>query len=87
MALRVCLPMVLNNLSTFYTILYVVLRYIQCNDIYNMNTVKTQSVENPLFGLLRSFVGKLRQNPDIYPIKYYKKGKQFRRKWQGPLVK
>ena len=42
---------------------------------------------NPLVLLVKNFIGKLRQSPDIYPIKYYKKGKQFRRKWQAPLVK
>jgi len=42
---------------------------------------------NPLLQVVRNFIGKLRQNPDVYPIKYYKKGKQFRRKWQTPLVK
>ena len=42
---------------------------------------------NPLLQVVKYFVDKLRQNPDVYPIKYYKKGKQFRRKWQGPLVK
>lgn len=42
---------------------------------------------NPLLQVVRSFIGKLRQSPDVYPIKYYKKGKQFRRKWQAPLVK
>jgi len=42
---------------------------------------------NPLLQVVKNFIGKLRQNPDVYPIKYYKKGKQFRRKWQAPLVK
>jgi len=42
---------------------------------------------NPLLQVVRNFIGKLRQSPDVYPIKYYKKGKQFRRKWQAPLVK
>jgi len=53
-----------------------------------MNTMKNQqSSINPLVQVIKSIVGKLRQNPDVYPIRYYKKGKQFRRKWQGPLVK
>jgi len=47
---------------------------------------QTQSV-NPLFQGIKNFLGKLRQNPDVYPIKYYKKSKRFRRHWQGPLVK
>ena len=47
-----------------------------------------QQLTTNLFAqLVKNFIGKLRQNPDVYPIRYYKKGKQFRRKWQGPLVK
>ncbi|MGC4101027.1 hypothetical protein [Ferruginibacter sp.] len=42
---------------------------------------------NPLLQAFKNIIGKLRQNPDVYPIRYYKKGKQFRRKWQTPLVK
>ena len=44
----------------------------------------------PKFSLLRSIIklfSKLRQNPDIYPIRYYKKNRRFRRHWHGPLVK
>jgi hypothetical protein len=42
---------------------------------------------NPLLQGIKNFLGKLRQSPDIYPIKYYKKSKRFRRHWQAPLVK
>ncbi len=45
------------------------------------------SAIHPLVQIIKSFMGKIRQNPDVYPIRYYKKGKQFRRKWQGPIVK
>ena len=51
-----------------------------------MTTMKQQSA-NSLTQVVKNFIGKLRQSPDVYPIKYYKKGKQFRRKWQAPLVK
>lgn len=34
---------------------------------------------NPLVQLVRSIFHKFIQTPDIYPIKYYKKGKRFRR--------
>lgn len=34
---------------------------------------------NPLVHLLRNLLQKFLQTPDIYPIKYYKKGKRFRR--------
>jgi hypothetical protein len=52
-----------------------------------MNTAKTQTSANVFVQLVKNFIDKLRQSPDVYPIKYYKKGRQFKRKWQGPLVK
>ena len=52
-----------------------------------MNTVKTHPSANVFVQLVKNFIGKMKQSPDVYPIKYYKKGKQFRRKWQAPLVK
>ena len=52
-----------------------------------MPNVKSKTSSNALLQTIRSFVGKLRQSPDIYPIKYYKKGKQFRRHWHSPLIK
>ena len=51
-----------------------------------MSTAK-QTHRNPVVQIFKTFVDKLRQSPDVYPIKYYKKGKQFRRHWQTPLVK
>jgi hypothetical protein len=26
---------------------------------------------------IKNFIGKLRQNPDVYPIRYYKKGRRL----------
>lgn len=52
-----------------------------------MNSMKQHQASNSITQLVKNFIGKLRQSPDVYPIKYYKKGKQFRRKWQAPLVK
>lgn len=34
---------------------------------------------NPLVQLVRSLFSKFLHSPDIYPIRYYKKGKRFRR--------
>ena len=45
------------------------------------------SAINPFVRVVRNFIGKLRQSPDIYPIRYYKKSRRFRRNWQGPIVK
>ncbi|MEI8053582.1 MAG: hypothetical protein WCH52_07525 [Bacteroidota bacterium] len=51
--------------------------------------MKAQSREytNPLAYAIMSFFNKLRQNPDIYPIKYYKKGNRYRRSWKTTLLK
>jgi len=37
--------------------------------------------------VIKNFIGKLRQNPDIYPIRYYKKNRKFRRNFSGAAVK
>jgi hypothetical protein len=42
---------------------------------------------NPIVLVFRNIINKLRQNPEIYPIKYYKKSPRFRRNWKTPLVK
>ncbi|MEO6734265.1 MAG: hypothetical protein ABIN01_23795 [Ferruginibacter sp.] len=34
---------------------------------------------NPLVQLVKNLLSKFIQTPDIYPIKYYKKGMRFRR--------
>jgi hypothetical protein len=36
---------------------------------------------------IKNFIGKIRQNPDIYPIRYYKKNRRVRRKFDTPAVK
>lgn len=37
--------------------------------------------------IVRNFINKLRQHPDIYPIRYYKKSRRYRRHWHAPIVK
>ncbi len=37
--------------------------------------------------VIKNFISKIRQNPDIYPIRYYKKNRRFRRDIDGPAVK
>ena len=34
---------------------------------------------NPIVYAITSFFNKLRQNPNVYPIKYYKKTNKFKR--------
>jgi hypothetical protein len=36
---------------------------------------------------IRSFISKIRQNPEIYPIRYYKKNRRFRTNFNSQLVK
>jgi len=42
---------------------------------------------HPIVQVVKNFINKLRQNPEVYPIKYYKKSPRFRRNWKSPLVK
>ncbi len=37
--------------------------------------------------IIKNFIDKMRQNPDVYPIRYYKKNRKFRRNIDGPAVK
>ena len=37
--------------------------------------------------VIKNFIGKLRQNPDIYPIRYYKKNRKFRSNFNETAVK
>ena len=48
---------------------------------------KNQTQPNALLKVIKTMMDKFRQNPDIYPIRYYKKSSRFRRHWQGPLIK
>ena len=42
---------------------------------------------NPLAYAIINFFNKLRQNPDMYPIKYYKKSNRYKRDWKTTLLK
>lgn len=44
-----------------------------------MPEVYKKNSSNSLIQLVRNLLSKFLQTPDIYPIKYYKKGKRFRR--------
>jgi len=37
--------------------------------------------------MIKNFISKIRQNPDIYPIRYYKKNRKFRNNFDGQAVK
>ncbi len=52
-----------------------------------MNPTNNHPYVHPIVYAVKKFFSKLRQNPDIYPIKYYKKGQRFRRNWKSPMVK
>lgn len=42
---------------------------------------------NPITFLIKSIVGKFRQQPGVYPIKYYKKHARYKRHRHEALVK
>jgi hypothetical protein len=53
-----------------------------------MNTNNNEfATKYSIAGMVRNFINKMRQNPDIYPIRYYKKSRRFRRNWHTPIVK
>ena len=57
-------------------------------NFYSMSNPQTQSPSTHIVvQAVKNFINKLRQSPDIYPIRYYKKSRRFRRHWHGPLVK
>ncbi|MEO6405597.1 MAG: hypothetical protein ABIY51_08705 [Ferruginibacter sp.] len=51
-----------------------------------MNNLQSNQT-HPVLQAVRNLISKLRQNPEIYPIKYYKKGQRFRRNWKSQEVK
>jgi hypothetical protein len=61
------------------------MRY-QLTNKSNMNITQRNNT-HPIVQVFKNFINKLRQNPEIYPIKYYKKSPRFRRNWKTPLVK
>lgn len=42
---------------------------------------------HPVVQLVKNFIAKLTQNPEVYPIKYYKKSHRFRKNWRPPIGK
>ncbi|MBS1733600.1 MAG: hypothetical protein JST02_09915 [Bacteroidetes bacterium] len=51
-----------------------------------MNMTKANHT-HPIVQMIKSFLNKLVQNPEVYPIKYYKKNQRHRRSWKTPIVK
>lgn len=49
------------------------------------NTVNKNS-SFPVVQIVRNFINKLTQTPDIYPIKYYKKGKRIGKNRNALLI-
>jgi hypothetical protein len=44
-----------------------------------MNHLSSSKPTHPILFVIKNFIGKLTQQPWIYPIKYYKKGMRVRR--------
>lgn len=42
---------------------------------------------HPVVALIKNFIGRLRQQPDTYPIRYYKKNRRFRHNFNEQAVK
>lgn len=38
---------------------------------------------HPVVYAVKVFIEKLLQHPEVYPIKYYKKGSRYRKSWKG----
>ena len=51
------------------------------------SSISNQYRSPSIFKAVRNFIEKLRQSPDVYPIKYYKKSRRFKRNWQENIVK
>ena len=53
-----------------------------------MNRPKNQpNSSHIVVQVIKNFIGKIRQNPDIYPIRYYKKNRKFQRNFSEQAVK
>jgi len=53
-----------------------------------MTRTKYQAkTDHILVQMFKNFIGKIRQNPDIYPIRYYKKNRKNRSNFNGQAVK
>ncbi len=53
-----------------------------------MNRPKYQlSSSHIVVQAIKTIIGKIRQNPDIYPIRYYKKNRRFQRSFNEQAVK
>ncbi len=51
-----------------------------------MNNLQSTQL-HPVLQVVKNLISKLKQNPEVYPIKYYKKGQRFRRNWKSLEVK
>lgn len=58
------------------TIIYTTGRFQLVNPMKMSNTI-TKNQQSPLVKIVRSFFSKLVKNPEEYPVKYYKRDKNF----------
>jgi hypothetical protein len=52
-----------------------------------MNNLSSSHNLHPVIHAIKVLFSKLRQHPEVYPIKYYKKGRKYRRNWKTEIVK
>ncbi|MGB4844040.1 MAG: hypothetical protein WBP16_06230 [Ferruginibacter sp.] len=63
-------------------------RYIKYKSFISMTRPRYKAKsDHVIVQAIKNFIGKIRQNPDIYPIRYYKKNRKFRNTYNGPAVK
>jgi hypothetical protein len=56
--------------------------------LHLMNKIQYQGKrDHVVVQVIKSFIDKLRQNPEIYPIRYYKKNRKFRSNFSAHGVK
>lgn len=81
-----CIMILFTNYGQYYDKLIV--HYME-NSNKKLEKMKTQSREytNPLVYAIINFINKLRQSPDLYPIKYYKKTNRHKQNWKTTLLK
>jgi hypothetical protein len=65
---------------------YMPLSLVLNNDLMNRIPYQVRS-EHIVVQVIKNFIAKLRQNPDIYPIRYYKKNRRFRSNYKEQAVK
>lgn len=52
-----------------------------------MKARQSQMPLHPVVYYIQTLLNKIRQNHEVYPIKYYKKSNKYRRDWKSLLLR